>query len=552
MKNSEFDIIQNIKKAENNFKPSDDGKCAAAQNSMVSTASKPATLAGIEVLKKGGNAVDAAVAAAFTLGVSEPQGSGMGGQTMILISYKGRSRAIDGSSRAPSLAHVSAITEEDRAIGYRAATVPSTPATLAFAHKRYGKLRWQEVLEPAINLAEEGYPITRMQNQWQNREKPNFEKVHSGSGARYFLKNNQPYEVGETFRQPDLAVMLRRIVDEGVEDFYNGKTAKMIDADMRENGGLLRYDDLVLLPWPLEKPPLSGTFRGLKVHTMPPPGAGKPLLFALAMLDFVPPRFDFGEEFKKDLLLIHILRKALLQRDGKPFHPIFAPFTDQDQNMFDRRYIKKIMAVILDKLEINLLPVVPTPDEDSGETTHLSVIDKDGMAVSLTQSIERVYGSKAAAGGLGFLYNNYLCDFEYERPEHPYYLRPNHVPWATVSPTLIYNDDKIWMAVGSPGSERVLSTITQFLLNITEFGMPACASMKAPRFHCSLGGLVSLEAERFPAGLTGYLEDKGYRIKELDPWSFYLGSLHAILIKQDGGGLQGIADLRRDGYVAGI
>jgi gamma-glutamyltranspeptidase / glutathione hydrolase len=542
---------QNIIRAETSFNPSADGKCAVADKAMVSTASKSATLAGVDTLKKGGNAVDAAVAAALTIGVSEPQGSGMGGQTMMLLSYKGRSIAIDGSSRAPSLAHVSAITEEDRSVGYRATTVPSTPAVLAYTQRKYGKLQWKNSLEPAIKIAEEGYPISELQHKWQKREIPNFEKVHSASGAKYFLNDNKPYEVGEIFRQPELAGMLKRLAQEGVEDFYNGKIAKMIDADMRENGGLLRYDDLVLLPWPLERRPLTGFFRGLRIDTMPPPGAGKPLLLALSMLDFVPHQFDFGEEFKKDLLLIHILRKALLQREGKPFHPLFAPFTDKDKDMFSRRYIRKTMETMLDKLEIVFLPVVPTPDEQSGETTHISVIDSDGMAVSLTQSIERVYGSKAAASGLGFIYNNYLSDFEYDKPEHPYYLRPNHVPWATVSPTLIYNNDKIWMALGSPGSERILSTITQFLLNITEFGMSIDEAMKAPRLHVSLGGLVSLEAGRFPEGLTGYLKKKGYRISELDPYSFYLGSLHAVLKTQDGS-FQGIADLRRDGFAAGI
>ncbi len=543
---------RNIKKAESEFKPSADGKSAVAEKGMVSSATRASTGAGVEMLRKGGNAVDAAVATAFALGVSEPQGSGMGGQTMVLLSHRGRSIAIDGSSRAPSLAHVSAITGEDRAIGYRATTVPSTPAVLAYLHRNYGRLSWEQVLEPAISLAREGYPVSEFQHNWQKREIPNFQKVHSGSGAHYFLKNNEPYQPGDIFRQPDLAAMLKRIAQEGVEDFYNGKIARMIDADMRENGGLLRYDDLVLIPWPLERQPLTGYFRGLRIDSMPPPGAGKPLIFALSMLDYVPQLFDFDEEFKKDLLLIHIIRRALLQRDGKPFHPLYAPFRDQDKNIFRKAYIKKVMDEMLEKLEINLLPVTPTADEQGGETTHLSVIDAEGMAVSLTQSIERVYGSKAAAGGLGFLYNNYLFDFEYERPEHPYYLRPNHVPWATVSPTLVYNNGAVWMAVGSPGSERVLSAITQFLLNITEFGMPIDQAMKAPRLHCSLGGLISLEAERFPPGLIPYLENKGYRIQRLEPYAFYLGSLHAVVKRADQQGLQAIADVRRDGFAAGI
>ncbi len=541
-----------MQETEDKFKSTDDGKCSTSSNAMVSSASGPATRAGVEVLKKGGNAADAAVAVAVALGVSEPQGSGMGGQTMILLSVNNRSIVIDGSSRAPSLAHVSAIRGEDHSTGYRATTVPSTPATLAYLHREYGKLKWKEVIEPAIRIAEEGFPITPLQNKLQQKELETFNKIPSRSGARYFLKNNKPYEPGEIFKQPELAAMLKRIADNGVEEFYNDKTAKMIDADMRENGGLLRYDDLVLIPWPQERQPLTGYFRGLKIDTMPPPGAGKPLLFVLSMLDFVPPHFKFDEEFQKDLLLVHVIRKALLERDGKPYHPLFAPYTDKEQDMFNREYVKNTMEEILEKLEIMLLPAVPTPDEQSQETTHMSVIDNDGMAVSLTQSVERVYGSKAAAAGLGFLYNNYLSDFEYEKPEHPFYLRPNHTPWATVSPTLVYRNDKVWIAVGSPGSERVLSAITQFLLNITELGMSIDEAVKSPRLHCSLGGLISLEAERFPANLPAYFEGKGYRIQRYEPYSFYLGALHAVLKRHDGKGFQGVADLRRDGLAAGI
>jgi len=543
---------QKIIQTENKFKAGDNGKCSVAGKAMVSTASKHATLAGVEMFKKGGNAVDAAAAAAVALGVSEPQGSGMGGQTMVLLSRDGRSIAIDGSSRAPSMAHVSAITFDDRSTGYRATTVPSTPATLAYMQRKYGRLKWADVLQPAIGLAEEGFPVTALQNRLQQRELPNFEKVASRSGSKYFLKDNKPYEVGEIFRQPELAAMLKRLAEEGVEDFYTGKIARMIDADMRENGGLLRFDDLVLLPWPQEKNPVSGKFRGLRIDTMPPPGAGKPLLFVLGMLNHVPRRFEFDEEYKKDLLLIHILRKALQQREGKPFHPLFSAMADKGEDMLNPEYIKRTVEEILDKLEIVILPTIPTPDEKPSETTHLSAIDKDGLAVSLTQSVERVYGSKTAAAGLGFLYNNYLSDFDYDKPEHPYYLRPNHVPWATVSPSLVYNDDKIWMAVGSPGSERVLSTITQFLLNITEFGMSIDEAMKAPRLHCSLGGRISMEADRFPAGLADYFENKGYRMNKLEPYSFYLGALHGVLKRHHGNGFQGIADVRRDGLAAGI
>jgi gamma-glutamyltranspeptidase/glutathione hydrolase len=220
--------------------------------------------------------------------------------------------------------------------------------------------------------------------------------------------------------------------------------------------------------------------------------------------------------------------------------------------MLDPLYARECLAEIIKDVDKSILPFIPTEDELTGETTHLSVIDKTGMAVSLTQSIERVYGSKAAAAGLGFLYNNYLYDFDYNLPEHPFYLRPNAVPWATVAPTLIFCNGNIWMSLGSPGSERIVSTLTLFLLNIVEKNMSLDEAMKAPRFHCSLGGRVSLEANRFPESLIPYLKYKGFRIDERDDFTFYLGCVQAVLRKHDDSGFQGVADVRRDGISVGI
>jgi len=171
--------------------------------------------------------------------------------------------------------------------------------------------------------------------------------------------------------------------------------------------------------------------------------------------------------------------------------------------------------------------------------------------VSLTQSIERVYGSHAAADGLGFLYNNYMMDYEYEDPTHPYFLRPNTVPWATVAPTIIFHRGKPWMAVGSPGSERIFSTIAQFLVHIVDDSADICEAMIRPRLHCSLGGRISLEANRFPEEIVKGLKSKGYRIDKREPYSFYLGCIQAVLRRHGRKGFQGVADIRRDGTAGG-
>lgn len=531
----------------------DDTKCkyAISQNGMVASAFPNATEAGVEMLRQGGNAVDAACATALALGVCEPQASGLGGQTMLLINYGKKVIAVDGSSRAPSLAHVNAIYKEDRSFGYRATTVPSTPATLYYVQQRYGSMPWKNVVKPAIHIAQEGYRVTDLQNRLQERELKNFNKVESKSGSKYFLKNGQPYKEGDLFCQPDLAALLQTFAEKGIEEFYKGKIAKQIDADMRENGGLLRYDDLALIPWPIERRPLRRRFRKYRVYTMPPPGAGRTLLFSLMMVDTIPPKLLVKEEFKRVHLLASVFRKALRERSDRPYDPQFyAQVTEKE--MLSRVFAQRCIKEIVKRVDKAILSSLITFDEFSGETTHLSVIDRNGIAVSLTQSIERVYGSKAAASGLGFLYNNYLMDFEYDQSEHPFYLRPNTVPWATVAPSLIFRKEDIWMALGSPGSERIFSTLAQFLLHVIDEKMDLYQAMLAPRLHCSLGGRLSLEAERFSPDLIDYLEEKGYRIDAREPYSFYLGAVHAVMKQENGSGFEGVAEIRRDGTTGGI
>jgi len=536
---------------EEGFREREDLKCGRARNGMVATQSPPGTRAGVQILKNGGNAVDAAVAAALALSVSEPQASGLGGQTMALITCRNRVVAIDGSSRAPSLISPSGLVKSDRVLGYRATTVPSTPATLFYLQQKYGDLPWPRVIKPAIELAEGGVEISPLQNRLQHREWDQFRQVESGSGLKYFYHQGRPYRAGETFFQPDLARLLKRLSDLGVEEFYRGKTARQIDGDMRENGGLLRYDDLCLIPYPIERKPLKRKINGLQVVTMPPPGAGRTLLFALLMVDHLPPRYRQGDYENLNLLLINILRKSFLERSDRPFDPNFFPQITDTSRMLNSAYARRSLQEIIRRVDRSILPFLPTQDEEKGDTTHLSVVDRRGNGVSLTQSIERVYGSKAAAEGLGFLYNNYLYDFEYQLPDHPFYLRPNFSPWATVAPTMIFQGSDLWMVLGSPGSERIVSVLCQFLLNMIDRRYSLDRAMLAPRFHCSLGGRVSLEAERFPPRFPRLLEEKGFRVDRREDFSFYLGAVQAVLLGRSRAEYQGVADIRRDGTVGG-
>ena len=544
-----------IRRVEGRFRPTPASggpqRNALDEHGMVATAFPAATEAGARILAQGGNAVDAACAAGFALGVCEPQASGIGGQTVALVHVDGRTFALDGSSRVPSLAHLDRI-EQDRELrlGYRATTVPSTPAAFSWLHGRYGRLPWAEVVQPAVEIAREGYEITPLQHRLQERERENFGRVPGGSGARYFLKNGEtPYEPGDRFRQPQLADVLEAIARGGAEAFYRGAIAEQIDADMRANDGFLRADDLALIPWPIVRRPLSRRYRGVTITSMPPPGAGRVLLLVMMMLNHL--RTEALETVSPGNLhfFAESLRKAFLRRMGRPFDPgTYAQV--RNKTLLSRAYARGLADSIRDDVD----PSLPTidPDVDAfGETTHLSVMDSEGNAVSVTQSIELVYGSKAAADGLGFLYNNYLSALETGEPSHPYYLRPGAVPWSTAAPTIVFRENLPWIALGSPGSERIFSSLAQVLSRVVDGSAPLDAAIDAPRLHCSIGGQVSLEAERFGPGVVDRLQEAGYRVNELEPYAFYLGCVQAVLRRQTGSGFQGTADPRRDGAASG-
>ena len=540
-----------IKRVEGRFEPTPDRRCAEAPGGMVASAFPDATAAGVEMLAQGGNAIDAACAVGFALGVCEPQASGLGGQSTGLVHYEGRTFAVDGSSRAPSLAHKSRLRKPDTLrLGYRATTVPSTPATYRWLHQQYGKLDWRTVLEPAVRIAREGYRITRLQHDLQVREREQFLAVPSRSGARYFLDEaGEAHPVGGLFRQPELASVLELIAYQGIEAFYRGDIAAQIDADMQANHGLLRADDLALIPWPVERRPLARRYRGYLVKTMPPPGGGRTLLLVLLMLNYLQSKFMGGTAPERYHFLAETFRKAFLQRKDRPFDANTYPQL-QDKRMLSKRYAREAAATIAEEMDVRL-PLEDPVGEDVGETTHFSVMDRDGNTVAMTQSIELAYGSKAAADGLGFLYNNYMLAFELENPAHPYYLRPNALPWSSATPTIVFRRKQPWLAAGSPGSERIFSAVTQFLVKVLDGSAPLHRATDEPRIHCSIGGRLSYEADRIAPEVVTYLEGLGYKLTPREPYAFYMGCVQAVLKRQTDAGFQGAADPRRDGTAAG-
>ena len=471
-----------LQKIEGTFKSNSEKKFSESKKGMVASAFPDATKAGVSILQKGGNAVDAACATALALGVCEPQASGLGGQSMAILHIDGKTIAIDGSSRSPSFANSLKYQKKSKSlIGYRATTIPSTVAVLGFLHERYGRLEWPKIVRPAIRIAEKGYKITKLQHDLQVREIKNFNKVKSKSGAKYFLKDGVvPYEIGERFIQEDLADTLRYISAHGYRTFYHGQIAKKIDQDMRKNRGLIRAEDLAWIPEPIERTPISRAYRHVSVVTLPPPAAGRTLLLVLMMLNHLPSSFLRSSKPSSYHFIAETFRKAFLHRVQRPFNPN-TYHQIKDKLHLERGFAKQMADSIHNKMDATL--PMEEPFFGGDDTTHLSVMDDEGNAVGITQSIELAYGSKAAAEGLGFLYNNYMSAFEFTNPNHPYFIRPNAIPWTSVAPALVFHRGKIWMVVGSPGSQRIFSAVSHFLSRVIDGNLPMNEAIERPRFH---------------------------------------------------------------------
>jgi gamma-glutamyltranspeptidase/glutathione hydrolase len=509
-------------------------RLAFSAGGMVSTAHHRATDLAARVLDDGGNAIDAAVTAALALGVCELQASGLGGQTMMLIhtTEPRQTIALDGSSRAPNRATPETLSDSQRRRGYAAATVPSTPAVLSYALHHYGTMTWDRVIEPVADFAERGFEVTDLLRALMRRERRYLRQHNARDVLLRDGRRSRP--VGSTLRQPVLARTLRRLAEYGVEDFYQGEIARQIHEDMQQNDGLIRDDDLARIPWPIERKPVATRFRSMRLVTFPPPGAGRALIEIMHILEQLPQRLWDPGSPRGAIALAEVIRRAAMDRKDRPYDPAFYPQVS-DREMLGREYARKVARRVRKRIRTK------------GETTHLSVMDRFGNVVALTQSIERVFGACVMTPELGFLYNNYMMAFDYDDISHPYYMRPNAVPWASVAPTIVFRGPRPYLAIGSPGSERIISAIAQVLLRLN-FQSPY-AAVDAPRLHCSVDGKVALEASRFRTDIPRALERRGFTIDEREPYSFYLGCVQ--LVMRERSGFIGVADPRRDGSAGG-
>jgi len=525
----------------------------------VATAFPCASEAAIEILRVGGNAIDAAAAAAWALAVCEPSGSGLGGQTILLVRFAdGRTSVIDGHSHAPAAVSKKLVSRRQQKKGYRACVIPSTPAALDYARSRYGVFSRQKVMEPAIRIAEEGYAITRLQRRqlnWCRRYLSGFEE-QTRPGAPGFLKDGAAFRVGDIFRQERLACTLRRLADVGIEDFYQGQIAREIARDMAEHGGLITEEDLAGLALPVEREAISVTYRGYEVLSAPAPAGGMQVLMGLKILEKLisggsSPQADEWVEN-----LAEVSHAVFHQRESMAVNPRDLTAASALQLLSDEHAAKIADNIVAG---CNQTPIGPDKEEP-GDTTHLSTADEHGNVVTLTQSIQSLFGAKVANARLGFLYNNYLCTCP--RRRHPYQLGGGCIPRSNAAPTLVLqkntplrsdkaSERKPFLALGAAGSRRITSSVLQVISNIIDRRMSLEEAVSSPRVHGLLSRKISIEKPAATEAVLKRLERRFRNIRIRARHSYFMGAVQALQFQEEGN-LIGVADPRRDGSAIGL
>lgn len=462
---------------------------------MVATGSPEATGAGVRILEMGGNAVDAAIAASLTLGAADPDASGLGGMTYMVIHLaNGPTLAIDGTSPTPMVvdpARLLELKKEGKLFGHELVAVPTTLAVLERARTRFGTLDLATLIEPAIEAAESGYRLGPMQIIWTDYYRD--ELLFSGylRGITYPDGENVG-QVGDLICRPDLAQALRRIARDGVGTFYRGRMADQIEADMVRNSGFLRKTDLAMLRV-REVHPAHTTYRDAEVLTFPPPGGGTTLVEVLNILEAFPTSFLAGDTAARHHVLLETFRIALADRGLAPANsdPLQRGFSPPSSKVHARTRATMIEPgkVIPDTdLYGEVGPECAPPGES---TTHVSVVDRWGNVVSLTQTLGRSWGAKVATPGLGFPYNSFLEAFNYDRPQCPDYLQP-HIPCPTeMAPTIVLaKDGSLLAALGAPGSDLIAAIVANVVSNLIDRHMGLEEAIAVPRVL--FGGLEAL------------------------------------------------------------
>jgi len=529
-------------------------KPVEAANGMVASAHPLASAVGLEILKKGGNAVDAAVATAFALGVVEPNASGLGGGGFIVF-YNAKTKSvesIDYREVAPlkatpdmyKLTPDGKIVDNATTIGHRAVAVPGTLAGLEMALKRWGTMSLKDLMAPSIKLAEDGYTVSATLN---GMMKDNFEKLSRFPAAsKIYLKNGLPYEDGDKLVLKDLAKSYRLIAEKGSDVFYKGEIAEAIEKEMAAGGGLITKADLAAYT-PTVREPVRGTYRGYEIISMPPPSSGG--THVIQILNILE-GFDMARLGHNTAASIHIMAEAMKR-----------VFADRAKYSGDADFVKVPTKALLSKeyaaesrkqiSEEKVGEKVPAGNPfpyQSGGTSHSSYVDKDGNMVALTQTINLFFASGVVVPGYGIMLNDEMDDFT-PVPGNANSVEPRKRPISSMSPTIVLKDGKPLLSVGTPGATRIITALPQVIMNVVDHGMDLQQAINAPRIHCMTGEI--LMESRVPKEVQETLKAKGHKVTVRGAMDLYFGGAQGVMVDTKTGKLYGGADPRRDGFAAG-
>ena len=529
-----------------------------AQNGMVSTQERYATLAGLEVLKEGGNAVDAAVTVGFTLAVTLPRAGNLGGGGFMLVYLAAKDEvvAIDYREKAPSgasrdmfLDKSGEVDKEKSMHSILSAGVPGTVAGLALALEQYGTITLKRAVQPALELARSGFPVNEELRRSLLVVKDRMEHSESAMSA-YFKEGGEPYSVGEILKQEDLAWSLNEISGKGAHAFYTGAIAEKMAGFMRENGGLITKEDLSSYK-PVVRKPLKGDYRGYEIYSMPPPSSGGAhLIQMLNLLEHYP----LAKAGHNTAYAIHILTEAMkLAYADRSKHLGDPDFADiRTSELISKDYARKL------KRKINTGKATPSSDimpgklpaKEGTNTTHFSVMDSYGNAVANTYTLNFRYGSKIMVPGTGILLNNEMDDFS-SKPGVPNAyglighelnsIEPGKRMLSSMTPTIVMKDGSPYLVTGSPGGSRIITTVLQIIVNMIDYNMNIAEATNAVRIHHQWLP-DALKAER---GLSGdtvrILREMGHKVE----FGRTMGCTESIM--KEGDFLYGASDPRRPG-----
>jgi len=531
---------------------------------MLATPSRHATDAGASALEQGGNAVDAAVAAAFVLGVVEMYSSGVGGGAFLMYhdGTAGVLTALDGREMAPALAtesmYIDTLTgqpyPELSFTGALAVAVPGQVALLHEAHCRWGRLPWVDLLEPAIRLAASGFPIDQT---WIVRLTDNREKLlqQPGTRALFFHADSTLLELGESLVQPELAATLRRIAAEDLDYFYLGEFARTLDNWMSDQGGILHASDLAAYRV-RELEAVQGSYRGYQVYSMPPPSSGG--VHLVQMLNYLE-AFNLAQMGRLSSRYIHTVASAMghAYADRAVWLGDPAYFPVPVQGLTSKEYAATQRAGF-NRVQREWIRSAgdPLPWQEAEHTSHISVLDADGNAVSLTATINTRFGSGVILPGTGVLLNNEMDDFSMQPGVPNYYgllgseansIQPGKRPLSSMTPTILTREGSPCLVIGSPGGSKIITTVLQTIINLVDFDLDIQAAIDAPRFHYQWRpDYIRLEPD-IPDDVLSNLRGYGYRVVTTECWSAAQG----VWRDPGSGRLYGGSDSRVDGAARG-